>query len=463
MKFRVFFLSIILFLVVYFGSLLILGNKILQNQIESGEQRATSQINYLSSMFNRDIVSIRSRDKNSQKDLDDILIAYSKQYSASGYMFDVYKKDQTLTRSIPKDFSSEKRVYEMSGNINLSLNKNKNKKYYIRSINKILDTEGYFIETVYDISPLINDWKILIRNMITIGVLGAILFSVTLYRSLTWVFSPIKEVTTISKQIAEGKYDKRISIKSGQEAVKMANYFNTMADTIQKNIDELKKQSVSRQNFIDNISHELRTPISSIHGYAELLLSKGYDEEILYLSSQQIMKESKRIISLSEKLLYLSGVREEVIIFEKLNVQRLCNDIFDSTRIEREKKNIELIFEIESEFIYGNLELLQSLFINFVNNSIQASDNDKKIFLKAYTEEADLIFIIIDEGKGISKDQLLKIKEPFYRVDSARNRQDGGLGLGLSICAKIVEIHKGEMFITSELEKGTEIKILFTS
>ncbi|MEG2254895.1 MAG: HAMP domain-containing sensor histidine kinase, partial [Vagococcus sp.] len=184
---------------------------------------------------------------------------------------------------------------------------------------------------------------------------------------------------------------------------------------------------------------------------------------IVLLAAENIMNESKRVINLSENLLYLSSMRQQNITFKQHTVQSLMNDIKESTRIKRKQKEINLIINNHSNNIYGDIELLRSLFINLINNATQASNNKTTISIDANFNQEELIISIKDEGKGIPKKELKKIREPFYRVDKARSRHDGGTGLGLSICSQIVELHKAKMIIESELNKGTTISIIFTT
>ncbi|MBO0477146.1 HAMP domain-containing histidine kinase [Vagococcus sp. DIV0080] len=462
MKFKAFLFSLTLFILIFFGSLLIISNKLLNIQFQSGEAQALSQYNYLSSMVGKDIDALSSREDNSKEQIDELLKTYSHNYSYSKYKFIIYDKNTIISDSILSNDSSKSKTYPESNKISISTEKN-NYHYYVRTIGKIPTSNDYYIESLYDISSLINEWKEIITIVIAVGIIGCFLFSLILQWILSWIFRPIEEVTKISKKISQGDYETRINIEKGSEAKEMAQYFNMMTDTLQNKISELENLSESRQQFVDNFSHEVRTPITSIYGYAELLISASGNENMILLASQNIMSESKRVINLSENLLYLSSMRQHDIEYKEYTLQKLMNDIKESTQITRKKKNIHLLINNQAQKIYGDINLLQSLFINLVNNATQASNNNSTIFLSAQAHSDKLTVSIQDEGKGISKEELEKIREPFYRVDSARSRHDGGAGLGLSICSQIVDLHHGDMVIESTVNKGTTISVMFTT
>ncbi|MDQ0161095.1 two-component system histidine kinase PnpS [Aeribacillus alveayuensis] len=231
-------------------------------------------------------------------------------------------------------------------------------------------------------------------------------------------------------------------------------------------ITELKKLEQMRKDFVANVSHELKTPITSIKGFTETLLDGAMkDEKTLESFLSIILKESERLQTLIQDLLDLSKIEQQGF---KLNIQtcllnELLEEIYTLLKGKADDKNIQIILQMPKEqvFIQGDLYRLKQIFINLVNNAITYTKNGGTITIKLENKEDYAIVHVIDTGIGIKKEEIPRIFERFYRIDKARSRNLGGTGLGLAIVKHLVEAHKADITVRSQVGKGTTFSITF--
>lgn len=231
------------------------------------------------------------------------------------------------------------------------------------------------------------------------------------------------------------------------------------------NITELKKLELMRKDFVANVSHELKTPITSIRGFAETLLGGALDDQKFSKMFLEIIHdESKRLQSLIEHLLTLTKVEQDEpqLHKEKLSLQLLVNDI--SPLIEQMMLEKSIVFTTQFDknlYLYGDQEKLKQMFINLFTNAVHYTPVKGKVSLLAKQENDHIQLKIKDTGIGIAASDLPRIFERFYRVDKARSRNTGGTGLGLSIVKHIVEGHGGKITVESKVHHGTTFTIQF--
>ena len=229
-------------------------------------------------------------------------------------------------------------------------------------------------------------------------------------------------------------------------------------------ITEIKKLEQTRKDFVANVSHELKTPITSIKGFTETLLDGAKEDPKALESFLNIMLvESERMQELIEELLELSKIEQDhfLINIEKINLTELIGEVKTILEKKALDKGIALDFSIEgfTTEIEGDRFRLKQVFINVINNAIMYTPNNGtiSIFLE---ETADSVLIKVkDTGIGIKKNEIPRIFERFYRIDKARSRDSGGTGLGLAIVKHLVEAHNGTITVTSEVGKGSVFTI----
>ena len=219
--------------------------------------------------------------------------------------------------------------------------------------------------------------------------------------------------------------------------------------------NDLIESANNKQLFIDNLSHEMNTPLTSIQGYAELLQKANLTEEQKDKYLTYIQSESKRISDMYKKLLLLSYKKNADLDFKNVNINNVFSEIYKTLKERLDSKNIDLIINNQLENIYGDETLIIMCVSNLVKNAINVSDVNSKIIINALKINDKKYIQVVDYGPGISKENIAKITEPFYRVDKVRSRKNGGAGLGLSICKSIMELHKGDLKIESDIGKGS--------
>ena len=224
-------------------------------------------------------------------------------------------------------------------------------------------------------------------------------------------------------------------------------------------ITELVKLEQVRKDFVANVSHELKTPVTSIKGFSETLLYGAYKNEETLLSFLEIIhKESNRLQMLINDLLDLSKV-EQVgyeVDLQKVNLLEVVERCIEMTShiVEEKNMHIETIYN-EPIYILGDLNRLIQIMMNLLMNALSYSPEDKTVTISLDRNKKCGIFRIQDEGIGISKEEINRVFERFYRVDRARSRNSGGTGLGLAIVKHLVEAHHGLLEVESEVGKGT--------
>jgi len=314
---------------------------------------------------------------------------------------------------------------------------------YVRNINSIYETR----------KELINILLILIILTLFLVAVIAYIISKTLTKPLNKIQ---KEILKLSK----GDYN--IKLKEGKnEFGSLAKSFNEMSKELENRNNELIEMVNSKQMFIDNLSHEINTPLTSILGYAELLEKANCTEEQKIKFLINIQNESKRINDIHKKLLLISYKKN--VDFEKklIQMENVFEKIKESLKFKLEEHKISLIIQNSLKNLYADETLVIMCIINLISNAINASKEGSKIIINCFEQEDKKYIQVIDEGQGISKENIEKIVEPFYRVDKARSRKNGGAGLGLSICQSIMQLHNGKLKIESKIGEGSTFILEF--
>ncbi|MGN0436597.1 MAG: sensor histidine kinase [Wujia sp.] len=217
----------------------------------------------------------------------------------------------------------------------------------------------------------------------------------------------------------------------------------------------------SRQDFTANVSHELKTPITAISGYAELIENRMVDEEQQIKFAGEIRKHADRLVSLVNDIIRLSELdhKESIPDFSKLDLYEIVEDRIELLKNNARGKNIKITLQGEKCFVTSNKSLLVELIDNLVENAIRynVQNGSVEIIVREVENQAELV--VTDTGIGIPKEEQSRVFERFYRVDKSRSRETGGTGLGLAIVKHIVELHDGEIELNSEIGKGTTIRI----
>lgn len=323
--------------------------------------------------------------------------------------------------------------------------------YQIKIVNRY-DITGAFEERDRQIAEFIK------LDMVVMAI--ALIFISVLAYFLT---RNIKKLSVTSRKIAEGEYGIRINIKSRDEIGDLSRNFDVMAQSIEEHIHKLEKDVETREQFVSDFSHELKTPMTSMMGYSEMLMGDSLDTEKKEKAVNYIYSECDRLRKLSNSLLKMLGIVEENVERKWVYVNWLAEQAEDICR--EEMKKAELVVDVEDAMLHTEAELVVTLLRNIISNADRACDN-KDVDKVAVTgrrdgESARYIFTVTDSGCGMDKDELEKITQPFYVVDKSRSRSQGGNGIGIAICNKICQFLDIEMNIESEIGVGTTVTLIF--
>lgn len=228
-------------------------------------------------------------------------------------------------------------------------------------------------------------------------------------------------------------------------------------------MEELKEAEAMRREFSANVSHELKTPLMSISGYAELMMNGMVEQDKVPEFSGRIYHEASRLSSLVSDIIQLSRLDEKNsdMPFEAVDIYELAEDIVMHLNLAAEKKEIDLSLEGERVVVRGVRQVLYEMFYNIADNAIRYTDSGGKIRIFAGQKEMHPCYSVEDNGIGIPKNEQKRIFERFYRVDKSHSRQTGGTGLGLSIVKHGAVLHKAKINLESEPGKGTKMELMF--
>lgn len=328
--------------------------------------------------------------------------------------------------------------------------------------NAIFVSDGHTIISSYDVTNTYLQSKNQAYICVTICIVAALLMSLILFFVINILFAPLKKVQKNINEIAAGNYDAEISISSNDEIAQLAQSTNVMRSAIRENIYKAQKLADSRKNFIDNLSHEMKTPLTSILGYADMLrISADISEEKRIQYASVIVDETKRLKALSNKLMELISIENYSLSeLKPINIKELFDEISAITCPMAEIKNITIYTKSVSLELTVDILLFKSMLLNIMDNAIKATADGGKIELLSKICDSQIYITIKDNGIGIKENEIEKITEPFYMIDKFRSRKNYGSGLGLALCKKIADLHHAKLKIASEINKGTSVTII---
>jgi signal transduction histidine kinase len=229
--------------------------------------------------------------------------------------------------------------------------------------------------------------------------------------------------------------------------------------------EELKSLDRMKDDFLSNVSHEFKTPLTSIQGYSQLISdgTLGEVNEQQQKAVETVLRNSERLRRLVDSLLYLSRAQSGKLnySFEKLDIKDILEHAVQDLALQAASKNIELITDIPSDIPQLDLDRdkMMDVFVNLIDNAVKFTPDGGKVTVSAHVSEGSMYLDVEDTGIGIPEDKIPMLFQRFYQVDSSVKRRYGGTGLGLYICKKIVEDHKGDIYVSSEESKGTTVHV----
>ena len=367
----------------------------------------------------------------------------------------IYDKDfKFLYGNSPNGFEMDNRK---SKDDKIMIIRSNNQKWYV--YNKTIELGSYGKVWIRGVMPNIGQASAIetvIQISFVILPFFLILSAIGGYIITKNAFTPIEKIRRIAEKINEGNdLSQRINLGKGDDEL------HTLANTFDVMFDRLQTSFENEVQFTSDVSHELRTPITVILTQAEY--GKGYISSVeeAQKSFGIIEKEGQKMSKLVSQLLTLARMERgrQKLNLENINLSELIEMTVETQTLSAKSKNIKIITKIMPE-IYANIDemMIMRVFTNLISNAISYGKQNGTVIVELFLKEDKIISKISDDGIGISEDKLDKIWLRFYQVDPSKNGDNSGLGL--SMVKKIVELHKGEIFVESELGKGTTFTII---
>lgn len=363
--------------------------------------------------------------------------------------------------------------------VSLSDSRMGDKTYYLlvsRNIQGIYDTR----------TDTIRQYRVMLLVLLTVAAVCAWVLA----RYLT---GPIRKLGWVTKRIAAGDLTRRSDYHRPDEVGELAESFNLMADRLVEQMREKELEAKRQEDFTAAFAHELKTPLTSIIGYAQMLDTMELEPEDHRTASHYIYTQGKRLEQLSHKLLELVSMEKQDFACKPIKAMTLGENLWSTMRPIWDKRQIQGSIRMEQATLWGDSDLLLSLLYNLLDNATKAVGEKGQISLEGHhvrdrhskTYQADFDdsewgisepegesgdakkqkgvkwygIRIRDNGRGIPQEEIDRITEPFYMVDKSRSRKEGGAGLGMSLCQRILQLHGGSWKMKSTLGEGTEILI----
>lgn len=323
-----------------------------------------------------------------------------------------------------------------------------------------LEGKNYYLSDSRNITEIYCQNREQERLLQWVSVVCAFLFSVVLLIVTKLFLRPLDRVNHTLKEIAEGNYEKRLKVKGSEEFRSLSENVNRMAQSVEENYNKIQSVADERKQFIDSLSHEIKTPLTSVLGFAELMRMKPdlTSDEILEYSSI-IAEEAARLRSLSGKMMELVSTENGSLEKKPIRLDELLMEISVVFEPIIKVKCVELKTVTEPVVIMADRDLFKSLLYNLVDNAVKASPENETVRFFCKEEGGFAVITVSDHGRGIAPDEQKRVFEPFYMTDKSRSRKAGGAGLGLALCAEIARKHNAVIKLSSKVNQGTVITV----
>lgn len=335
-------------------------------------------------------------------------------------------------------------------------------RYYLLSVSKYEGmSEKLYLGISRDISSIYEDRQNLMNQYRLALFILLLVGTVSIYFLSHYLTRPIRELDEVVEQIAVGNLEERSDYEGEDEIGTLARNLNYMADRLVEQMREKEEQANAKERFTAAFAHELKTPLTAIIGYADMLNTVGMSEEECREAYYYIYRQGKRLESLSHKLLELTSMEHTPLKKVQIAAKELEENLKNTMRPIFEQRNIRGRIVMEKGSLYGDKDLLLSVFYNLLDNGVKAAGEDGFILFKGTNVENGYEIKVVDNGCGIPEQDIARITEAFYMVDKSRSRKEGGAGIGMTLCQKIIALHEGVWHISSKPGEGTVVQIIF--
>lgn len=359
------------------------------------------------------------------------------------HISDGFGADEQLLQQIEPDTKSYRIIHVNGG-------------YYVHTCAAVSALDRIlYLETLKDVSDVFTERAMgfSLYRRVTLAIL--LIGTVIMHLIASLLTKPIRLLTKATRRMSAGDYAYRARQISHDELGQLTCDFNDMANALEENIWMLEEEIEAKEEFMGAFAHELKTPLTAIIGYADMLRSHRLDEEKSFLSANYIYTEGKRLEAMSLRLLdIIVAKREEALLSETP-----ASEFFDylSEMFTEENRKMHFEFCYDEGTVWAEVNLIKTVLVNLIDNACKASEEGSTVRISGIRLDDGYQFEIADEGIGIPKEEQNKITKAFYMVDKSRARSKNGAGLGLALCVEILKIHQSELLIQSEQGKGSRI------
>lgn len=318
---------------------------------------------------------------------------------------------------------------------------------------------SYAVYVVEDISTTYNSIVSLAWTFAAVSLAGVLIGAGCIALIMRRSTRPLTSLAKTARQIAGGDYSMRADVHTKDEIGALAGDFNLMAEAVEARIAELTETAERQRLFIGGVTHEFKTPLTALLLHSRMLRRANMTEEERDNSLAHIESQCAWLERLVQTLLKLITL-EQAILVENVSVAALFEWVRQSTQQALADKGVALIMRCDADTLPMNADLMQSLLINLVDNAAKAYDADaqnKTVTLSCYGN----VLEVKDFGRGIPKESMERIFEPFYMVDKSRSKKAGGSGLGLALVKQIADAHGARLEVESTLGSGTAVRVVF--
>ncbi len=379
------------------------------------------------------------------------------------YASEVYSKGQVYISDYKNNVIFESSNFNIKNSIVQNVNKENLYVYktdtgekYLINHKKIYDYYENYIGTVSSVALLENADNIVLSFILLflliffIIIIFIVLSNIYFIKSIT---SPVREMGIIAKGIAQGNFKAKVVKKNDDEIGDLCDIINYMAN-------ELSTSEQLKNEFISSVSHELRTPLTAIKGWAETMqMPENRDSETLEKGMRIIVREAERLSGIVEELLDFSRIQSGrmVLMMDKIDILAELDEAVYMFRERAVSENKKLIYQEPQKIspVFGDKNKIKQVFINIIDNAIKYTQSNGTITICIREEGSKVKITISDDGCGISREHLPKVKNKFYQADHVKE----GSGIGLAIADEIVNLHDGILDIESEENVGTIVTI----
>lgn len=320
--------------------------------------------------------------------------------------------------------------------------------FSLKGSSYVLVTEKNVEELFQDTEKLYKRCEFFYWCILGAGSLLVLILTLALTR-------PLGKLRNTTRKFAAGEYGVRAKTGSRDEVGELVKTFNYMAKTIEKKIAELEDAARRQEDFTANFAHELKTPMTSIIGYADTLYQKTLPPEDVHQLAGIIMNEGMRLEALSFKLMELVTLSRSDFQLEEARIDEVMADAVETITPAAEKRKVQIKLQTEEAWVRLEYDLFKTLLLNLMDNALKSGTD--VVFVQGSCENEQYKITITDRGRGIPTEDLEKITEAFYMVDKSRSRKEHGAGLGLALAVRIAQLHHTTLSYRSQPDQGTSV------